>query len=62
MLLPLLADNHPGLYFDWDGVGLASSLLIGFSSHQPAAPTAAEKALIVNHVGDVALMIMSAQR
>lgn len=62
MLLLVLADNYLGLYFGWEGVGLASYLLIGFWSHKPAAATAAKKAFIVNRVGDVglalALMIM----
>ena len=62
MLLLVLADNYLGLYLGWEGVGLASYLLIGFWSHKPAAATAAKKAFIVNRVGDVglalALMIM----
>lgn len=65
MLLLVLADNYLGLYFGWEGVGLASYLLIGYWSHKPAAATAAKKAFIVNRVGDVglalALMIMFAQ-
>lgn len=65
MLLLVLADNYLGLYFGWEGVGLASYLLIGFWSHKPAAATAAKKAFIVNRVGDVglalALMIMFTQ-
>ncbi|GAB3001305.1 NADH-quinone oxidoreductase subunit L [Mycobacterium bourgelatii] len=65
MLLLVLADNYLGLYFGWEGVGLASYLLIGFWSHKPAAATAAKKAFIVNRVGDVglavALMIMFAR-
>ncbi|MDP7701204.1 NADH-quinone oxidoreductase subunit L [Mycobacterium sp. TY815] len=65
MLLLVLADNYLGLYFGWEGVGLASYLLIGFWSHKPTAATAAKKAFIVNRVGDVglalALMIMYAQ-
>lgn len=64
MLLLVLADNYLVLYFGWEGVGLASYLLIGFWSHKPAAATAAKKAFIVNRVGDVglavALMIMLA--
>ncbi len=65
MLLLVLADNYLGLYFGWEGVGLASYLLIGFWSHKPVAATAAKKAFIVNRVGDVglalALMIMVTQ-
>ena len=64
MLLLVLADNYLGLYVGWEGVGLASYLLIGFWSHKPSAATAAKKAFIVNRVGDVglalALMVMFA--
>ena len=62
MLLLVLADNYLGLYMGWEGVGLASYLLIGFWSHKPSAATAAKKAFVVNRVGDiglaVALMVM----
>lgn len=62
MLLLVLADNYLGLYLGWEGVGLASYLLIGFWSHKPSAATAAKKAFIVNRVGDMglalALMVM----
>ena len=57
MLLLVLADNYLGLYFGWEGVGLASYLLIGFWSHKPSAATAAKKAFVVNRVGDVGLAI-----
>ncbi|MHA7653851.1 NADH-quinone oxidoreductase subunit L [Mycobacterium sp. ML4] len=57
MLLLVLADNYLGLYFGWEGVGLASYLLIGFWAHKPAAATAAKKAFIVNRVGDVGLAL-----
>ena len=64
MLLLVLADNYLGLYTGWEGVGLASYLLIGFWSHKPAAAAAAKKAFVVNRVGDVglalALMVMVA--
>jgi NADH-quinone oxidoreductase subunit L len=64
MLLLVLADNYLGLYFGWEGVGLASYLLIGFWSHKPSAATAAKKAFVVNRVGDIglalALMVMFA--
>ena len=53
MLLLVLADNYLGLYVGWEGVGLASYLLIGFWSHKPSAATAAKKAFIVNRVGDI---------
>src|ERR1044072_496681 len=64
MLLLVLADNYLGLYMGWEGVGLASYLLIGFWSHKPSAATAAKKAFVVNRVGDlglaIALMVMFA--
>ncbi|RVW09787.1 NADH-quinone oxidoreductase subunit L [Prescottella agglutinans] len=64
MLLLVLADNYLGLYVGWEGVGLASYLLIGFWQFKPSAATAAKKAFVVNRVGDmglvVALMIMFA--
>lgn len=64
MLLLVLADNYLGLYMGWEGVGLASYLLIGFWQYKPAAATAAKKAFVVNRVGDIglaiALMIMFA--
>lgn len=57
MLLLVLADNYLGLYFGWEGVGLASYLLIGFWSQRPAAAAAAQKAFVVNRVGDVGLAV-----
>ncbi|AGB21941.1 NADH dehydrogenase subunit L [Mycobacterium sp. JS623] len=64
MLLLVLADNYLGLYVGWEGVGLASYLLIGFWQHKPTAATAAKKAFVVNRVGDmglaIALMVMFA--
>lgn len=57
MLLLVLADNYLGLYMGWEGVGLASYLLIGFWSHKPSAATAAKKAFVVNRVGDVGLAV-----
>ncbi|MFD1812575.1 NADH-quinone oxidoreductase subunit L [Rhodococcus gannanensis] len=64
MLLLVLSDNYLGLYVGWEGVGLASYLLIGFWHHKPSAAAAAKKAFVVNRVGDmglaVALMIMFA--
>src|ERR1700728_5166752 len=57
MLLLVLADNYLGLYAGWEGVGLASYLLIGFWQFKPAAATAAKKAFIANRVGDVGLSI-----
>ncbi|MGH3552849.1 MAG: NADH-quinone oxidoreductase subunit L, partial [Mycobacterium sp.] len=57
MLLLVLADNYLGLYLGWEGVGLASYLLIGFWQHKPVAATAAKKAFVVNRVGDMSLVI-----
>lgn len=57
MLLLVLADNYLGLYTGWEGVGLASYLLIGFWSFHPSAATAAKKAFVVNRVGDMGLAI-----
>jgi NADH-quinone oxidoreductase subunit L len=57
MLLLVLADNYLGLYVGWEGVGLASYLLIGFWYHKPTAATAAKKAFVVNRVGDMGLAI-----
>jgi NADH-quinone oxidoreductase subunit L len=65
MLLLVLADNYLGLYAGWEGVGLASYLLIGFWQFKPEAATAAKKAFIANRVGDaglsLAIMLMFAQ-
>ncbi|MCK0440217.1 NADH-quinone oxidoreductase subunit L [Gordonia alkaliphila] len=64
MLVLVLADGYLGIYLGWEGVGLASYLLIGFWQHKPTAATAAKKAFVVNRVGDIgfviALMIMFA--
>ncbi|MGW4203416.1 NADH-quinone oxidoreductase subunit L [Streptomyces sp. NPDC004726] len=57
MLLLVIADNYLLLYFGWEGVGLASYLLIGFWQHKPSAATAAKKAFLVNRVGDIGLSI-----
>ncbi len=57
MLLLVLANNYLLLYVGWEGVGLASYLLIGFWQHKPSAATAAKKAFIVNRVGDMGLSI-----
>src|SRR3954447_827129 len=53
MLLLVLADNYLLLYVGWEGVGLASYLLIGFWSYKPTAAVAAKKAFLVNRVGDL---------
>ncbi len=57
MLLLVLSDNYLGLYLGWEGVGLASYLLIGFWQFKPTAATAAKKAFVVNRVGDTGLTI-----
>jgi NADH-quinone oxidoreductase subunit L len=64
MLLLVLADNYLVVFVGWEGVGLASYLLIGFWQHKPTAATAAKKAFVVNRVGDMgmslAIMVMLA--
>ena len=57
MLLLVLADNYLLLYVGWEGVGLASYLLIGFWFHKPVAAVAGNKAFIVNRVGDVGMSV-----
>jgi NADH-quinone oxidoreductase subunit L len=57
MLLLVLADNYLLLYAGWEGVGLASYLLIGFWQYKPAAAVAAKKAFIANRVGDAGLSL-----
>ena len=64
MLLLVLADNYLVLFVGWEGVGLASYLLISFWQHKPTAAVAGKKAFVVNRVGDlgmsVAIMLMLA--
>jgi NADH-quinone oxidoreductase subunit L len=57
MLLLVLGSNYLVLYAGWEGVGLASYLLIGFWQFKPAAATAAKKAFVANRVGDVGLSL-----
>jgi NADH-quinone oxidoreductase subunit L len=57
MLLLVLADNYLVLYAGWEGVGLASYLLIGFWQYKNSAAVAAKKAFIANRVGDAGLSI-----
>ena len=52
MLMLVTADNLVQMFFGWEGVGLASYLLIGFWYHKPSASAAAIKAFVVNRVGD----------
>ncbi|MER7434057.1 NADH-quinone oxidoreductase subunit L [Pseudonocardia alni] len=57
MLVLVLGNNFVMLYLGWEGVGLASYLLIGFYQDRPSAATAAKKAFLMNRVGDVGLAI-----
>ncbi|HEY6749565.1 MAG TPA: NADH-quinone oxidoreductase subunit L, partial [Mycobacteriales bacterium] len=57
MLLLVLGNNFVVLYFGWEGVGLASYLLIAWYNDRPAAATAAKKAFIMNRVGDAGLAV-----
>ncbi|MFC5728940.1 MULTISPECIES: NADH-quinone oxidoreductase subunit L [Nocardioides] len=55
MLMLVLSENYVGLFLGWEGVGLASYLLIGFWQHKPSAAAAAKKAFVINRVGDMGL-------
>src|SRR5690554_3717286 len=57
MLLLVLADSFVLLFVGWEGVGLASYLLIGFWNHVPEYATAAKKAFVMNRVGDIGLLL-----
>ncbi len=57
MLMLITSDNFLQLFFGWEGVGLASYLLIGFWFKKPSANAAAIKAFVVNRVGDFGLAI-----
>ena len=57
MLVLVTADNFVQLFFGWEGVGLASYLLIGFWFKKPSANAAAIKAFVVNRVGDFGLIL-----
>ncbi len=57
MLMLVMADNYVGLFLGWEGVGLASYLLIGFWQHKPSAAAAAKKAFVINRVGDIGLSL-----
>ena len=57
MLMLVLADNYLGLFLGWEGVGLASYLLIGFWQHKTSAAVAAKKAFVVNRVGDIGMAL-----
>ena len=57
MLMLVLADNYFGVFLGWEGVGLASYLLIGFWQYKPSAAVAAKKAFVVNRVGDIGMAL-----
>ncbi|MEU8225564.1 NADH-quinone oxidoreductase subunit L [Kribbella sp. NPDC048915] len=57
MLLLVLAADYLLVFVGWEGVGLASYLLIGFWQHKPSAAVAAKKAFVVNRVGDIGLSL-----
>ena len=55
MLTLVLADSYLVLFLGWEGVGLASYLLISFWQHKPSAAAAGRKAFVVNRVGDLGM-------
>ena len=57
MLLLVLGDSYLNLYVGWEGVGLASYLLIGFWNQKPTYAVAAKKAFVANRVGDIGLSL-----
>jgi NADH-quinone oxidoreductase subunit L len=57
MLTLVLAENYLVLFLGWEGVGLASYLLIGFWQHKPSAAAAAVKAFVINRVGDLGMSL-----
>ncbi|UMG93823.1 NADH-quinone oxidoreductase subunit L [Nocardioides sp. TF02-7] len=57
MLMLVLSENYVGLFLGWEGVGLASYLLIGFWQHKPSAAAAAKKAFVINRVGDMGMAL-----
>ncbi|HHU37875.1 MAG TPA: NADH-quinone oxidoreductase subunit L [Propionibacterium sp.] len=57
MLLLVLADNYLILFVGWEGVGLASYLLISFWQHKPSAAAAGTKAFVMNRVGDLGMLM-----
>ena len=57
MLLLVVADNYLVLFVGWEGVGLASYLLISFWQHKPSAAVAGKKAFVVNRVGDLGMSL-----
>lgn len=57
MLMLVMSANYVGLFLGWEGVGLASYLLIGFWQHKHSAAAAAKKAFVINRVGDIGLSL-----
>jgi NADH-quinone oxidoreductase subunit L len=57
MLVLVLASDYVGVFLGWEGVGLASYLLIGFWQYKPSAAAAAKKAFVINRVGDIGLSL-----
>ncbi len=57
MLMLVLAENYLGLFLGWEGVGLASYLLIGFWQYKHTAAAAAKKAFVMNRVGDLGMSL-----
>jgi len=60
MITLVLAGDFVGVFLGWEGVGLASYLLIGFWQYKPSAAAAAKKAFVINRVGDIGLSLGSA--
>jgi NADH-quinone oxidoreductase subunit L len=60
MLMLVLSSDFVGVFLGWEGVGLASYLLIGFWQYKPSAAAAAKKAFVINRVGDIGLSLGSA--
>jgi NADH-quinone oxidoreductase subunit L len=57
MLMLVLASDFVGVFLGWEGVGLASYLLIGFWQQKTSAAVAAKKAFVVNRVGDIGMAL-----
>ncbi len=57
MLTLILAGNYVVMFLGWEGVGLASYLLIGFWQHKHSAAAASKKAFVINRVGDIGLAL-----
>lgn len=57
MLMLVLSESYLGLFLGWEGVGLASYLLISFWQHKPSAAAAGKKAFVINRVGDMGLSL-----